>query len=146
MDNRFFRSLNYVRCGNRDADTIVFLHAAGLNLTWWDQPFSVLGHQFNLLAIDLPGHGRSGRLHDKSMLENLAESVADTLKNTVAGPVHIVGLSIGGMIAQLLAIGHPELVKSLFLAATQCTLSDDVREVMRRRAVRARSEGMRGPC
>lgn len=143
MDNHFFRSLNYVRCGNADGETIIFLHAAGLNLTWWDQQFRVLSTQFNLLAMDLPGHGRSGRQHDKCTLENLAESVADTLKNIVAGPVHIVGLSVGGMIAQLLALRYPELVKSLFLVATQCTLSDDVREVMRRRAFMARSEGMK---
>ena len=58
-------------------------------------------------------------------------------------PAHIVGLSMGGMVAQYLAIRHPELVRSLVLLGTVCTLPDEARRQIVARGETARQDGMR---
>jgi 3-oxoadipate enol-lactonase len=59
-----------------------------------------------------------------------------------AGPAHLIGLSVGGMIAQNFALARPDLVRSLALIDTTSTFSDAVRTALRDRARLTRSEGM----
>lgn len=135
-------TINVVRTGPRGRQPILFIHAVGLDLTWWDQQFAALGQDHDLVAFDLPGHGLSDRMHDTLTFEALASVAAAVIASLDAGPVHVVGISVGGMIAQTLALSHPDLVRSLVLVATLCTFPDSVRAALRERARVARKEGM----
>ena len=135
-------SINYVRTGPANAPPLVFLHALGLDLTWWDHQVAGFGHDHDVIAIDLPGHGLSGRFNGPPTFDGMAQATADVLDHLGAGPAHVVGLSVGGMTAQTLAVTKPGLVRSLTLVATSCTFPEPVRELIRERARITRAGGM----
>ncbi|WP_122817534.1 alpha/beta fold hydrolase [Nocardioides pantholopis] len=93
---------------------IVFLHGLfgqGRNFT---QIAKALQPEARSLLVDLPNHGRSGWTEELSY-PALADAVAEHLRAgyAAAGPVHVVGHSMGGKVAMLLALRHPDLVDRL---------------------------------
>ena len=136
-------SVNVVRTGPRGRPPVLFIHAVGLDLTWWDHEFGALAHDHDIVAFDLPGHGLSAPLGGAPTFEALASVTAEVIARLDAGSAHVVGISVGGMIAQTLALVRPDLVRSLTLVATLCTFPDAaVREALRERARVARQDGM----
>lgn len=82
-------------------------------------PQRALGRQFRVLALDNRDVGRSDR-EDSEIpytTADLADDVAELLEAVSASPAHVVGHSLGGLIAQQLAIHHPRSVRSLVLAS-----------------------------
>ena len=135
-------TINLARTGPRGRPPVVFIHGVGLDLTWWDQQFAAFGADHDLVAFDLPGHGLSERLDGPLTFDALACVTADLIASLNAGPAHVVGISVGGMIAQTLALARPDLVRSLVLIATLCSLPDAARDAMRERARVSRADGM----
>ncbi len=136
--------INIVRTGPRGGVPIMFLHALGLDLTWWDHQIAEFGRDHDVVACDLPGHGLSGHLDAPPKFDAMARAVAGVLAHLDAGPVHLVGISLGGMIAQTLAVAHPASIRSLSLVATSCVFPDTTRQAIRERARVARAGGMAG--
>ncbi|MGA8092774.1 MAG: alpha/beta fold hydrolase, partial [Steroidobacteraceae bacterium] len=81
---------------------LVLLHGWGLNVRVWDGLRAALCDRFRIIAVDLPGHGRSVWLPERSSLEEQAAQVADTIA-TIAGEYSLLGWSLGGQIALQLA-------------------------------------------
>lgn len=123
--------INVVRTGPKGRAPLVFLHALGLDLTWWGDQIADFGRDHDVIALDLPGHGLSGGFDGPPTFDEMARSVAGVLTQVDAGSVHLVGLSVGGMIAQTLTIVRPERVRSLSLVATSCTFPDAARQAVR---------------
>ena len=100
-----------------DGPTIVFLHSLGLDRTMWDDVVASLRGRYPMMVLDLPGHGASP-LGEVATVEAMADLIATHLRsNGVSGAV-IVGQSLGGFIAQVLAAQTPDLVTGLVLIAT----------------------------
>ncbi|KAL2760298.1 hypothetical protein ACRALDRAFT_1078928 [Sodiomyces alcalophilus JCM 7366] len=94
--------------------TIVLLHGATSSSREWDFVVPHLS-KYHLLLPDLPGHGRS-RSHGPATIDNSAAHVASLIRTHAKGSkAHIVGLSMGGYVAQRLALDSPSLVISLFV-------------------------------
>jgi 3-oxoadipate enol-lactonase len=68
--------------------------------------------------------------------------VTSVVKEATSGPAHIVGVSMGSMVAQIFALTHPELIQSLCLIGSACTFSDRVCQALRDRAASTRLGGM----
>jgi 3-oxoadipate enol-lactonase len=136
------KSVNVVRTGPRGGTPIVFVHALGLDLSVWEQQIETFGRDRDVIAMDLPGHGLSASLQASPTFDLLAEVVRDVLVASEASPVDLVGISVGGMIAQTLAAAAPERGRSLTLVATSCTFPEAVRQMLRERGRVAREEGM----
>ena len=134
--------INSVRAGSGNATPVILLHAASLDLTYWDAQFASLSDTHDVVAFDWPGHGRSSGMTRGVGFKDFAEVVAAVVKETAGSPAHIVGISMGSMVAQYFALNHPELVRSLCLIGSACTLADPVRRAMRERAATARRDGM----
>jgi pimeloyl-ACP methyl ester carboxylesterase len=91
---------------------IVFLHGGGQNAHTWDNVALRLGR--DALAVDLPGHGRSGWYDEPSYLPRaMARDVARVLE--AYRPALVVGMSMGGLTAIALAGQRPELLRRLML-------------------------------
>ena len=137
--------LNWIETSPRtgtEAATVVLLHPVGWDLTYWDRQIDTLGERYRVVALDLPGHGRSAGTPEDCSLARMVERLAAFLEHVSTAPVHLAGISFGSMLAQELVLARPDLVRSLVLMATTCNFADPVRDGMRARADLARTQGM----
>ncbi|HMG41965.1 MAG TPA: alpha/beta hydrolase [Acidimicrobiales bacterium] len=105
--------------GPRRAPTVVLLHGLGATAALnWDAVIPALASRFHVIAPDLRGHGRGPRCGGRFRLEDCADDVAALIEATTNKPVLVVGYSMGGAVAQLLAHRRPDLVSGLVLCAT----------------------------
>lgn len=134
--------LNWVRTGTNHAETAVLIHGVAHDLTYWDRQIEALSTRYNVVAFDLPGHGRSGGDSSNWSFDYAADLVASLIEEASAGPVHLIGISFGGMIAQVTTLLRPDLIRSLTLIGTASSFPDEVRQAMRSRASLVRERGM----
>ena len=111
--------LTYIATGNRPQDpekpTVLFLHGTGQDHTIWVLPTRYFArHDHNVLAVDLPGHGRSGG-QPLNTIEEMADWVIGVLDAVGLSTAAIVGHSLGSLVAIAAAARHPERVRSLAL-------------------------------
>jgi pimeloyl-ACP methyl ester carboxylesterase len=115
--------------GPPGAPTLLLLHgwmaSGGLN---WFRVFDALGEHFNVIAVDMRGHGRGIRNGRRFRLADCADDAAATLDLLGVGPVIAVGYSLGGPVAQLLWRRHPDKVEGLVLCSTAHRLMPGARE------------------
>lgn len=121
--------------------TVVLLHPIGLDATFWGLVSGALESAFRVVSIDLAGHGQSPAASPSHCLADYADDVARMVE-TLGPPVTVVGLSFGGMIAQVLAIRHPALVARLVLCGCPCTFNASLRPVIAARGTAAEEGGM----
>jgi len=100
--------------------TLVLLHGVGLDHTVWEPLTAIVGVRFDVVAPDLPGHGANPRVPEGVTLADLADAVAVG----VPDGSHLVGFSLGALVAQHLAIHRPELVASLTSVSSVCRRTD----------------------
>ena len=112
----------YVATGNRvpnpQKPTVVFLHGTGQDHSIWVLPTRYFArHDRNVLAVDLPGHGRSGGEPLKT-IEAMADWAVRLLDAAGLSKAAIVGHSMGSLVAIAVAARHPERVRSIALVGT----------------------------
>jgi 3-oxoadipate enol-lactonase len=121
---------------------LLLLHPVGLDLTFFDRMVDELRHAFAILRVDANGHGRTRATAGPATLEAYAEDIHQTLVGLGWRPTAVVGFSFGGMLAQILALSHPEDVQALIIAACASTFSDDARRAIEERGRIAAAKGM----
>jgi len=98
---------------------VVLSHALGVDLHMWEGLAAKLAGQHKVLRYDHRGHGKSAAPAGPYTLDDdLVEDAARVIREWGQGPVVWIGLSLGGMVGQGLALKYPELVKGLVLANT----------------------------
>ena len=107
-------------------DTIVFGHSLLFNLRMFDDQTHFLRSQYRCVRFDFRGQGKSEVTADGYDLDTLTEDAAQLITTLECSPCHFVGFSMGGMVAQRLAIKYPELIKSLILIDTSSEPQDDM--------------------
>lgn len=104
--------------GHGEGMPVVFSHALGLDLHMWDGLAQALALEHPVMRYDHRGHGGSGCGPGAFTLDDLVDDAARLIREWGRGPVAFVGLSMGGMVGQGLAIRHPDCVSRLLLANT----------------------------
>lgn len=97
--------------------TLVLLHGWALNLRVWDGLVAALRDRFQIVALDLPGHGRSEWLPERSSLEDQAADIHEAV-SAITTRYSLLGWSLGGQIALRLAAPRPTDIDRLVLIAT----------------------------
>lgn len=106
----------YVARGEGDR-TLVFLHGLGGDKTSWRPQIETFSRDFRAVAWDMPGYGDSPPLAEMTF-PALAGSLRVLMDHLDTGRAHLVGHSIGGMVAQEFIAAHPDHVASLVLSGT----------------------------
>jgi 3-oxoadipate enol-lactonase len=123
---------------------LVLLHPIGLDLTFFDSMVAELAPHFQVLRVDMRGHGGSPLLSGNPTLAEFAEDLHTLMQELHFAPAAVAGFSFGGMVAQALTLNHPEDVSALISGACPATLSDEGRKAIRERGVAAERDGMAG--
>jgi 3-oxoadipate enol-lactonase len=111
--------------GDPSAPAVLLLHGWGASAdTNFFTAYPALTGGYRVLALDHRGHGRGLRSSEPFTLEACADDAVALLAALGTGPAIVVGYSMGGPIALLLAHRHPEHVAGLVLAATALSFSD----------------------
>jgi 3-oxoadipate enol-lactonase len=104
--------------GPAEAPTLMFLNSIGCDRRLWDSQVAALADGFRCLVFDTRGHGGSDAPAGDYTLDQLGRDALAVLDAAGAGAAHVCGLSLGGLVAQWLAIQAPERVATLALADT----------------------------
>ena len=134
--------INYELSGKEDAPLVVLSHSLACSRVMWKPQLDVLESHFRVLSYDMRGHGGSDATEGAYTLEQLAADVIALLEALHMEPTHFVGLSIGGMIGQCLALNYPDRFQSLTLCDTSPVIPDDAKPLFRERMDLAHTEGM----
>ena len=110
--------LNYEKSGA--GETIVFLHGFTGSTRDWDNQTSLFSAQYQTLAVDHRGHGKSDAppLEEDYAITQSSEDVYALLKKLGVEPCCLVGHSMGGFMSLQFTLDHPEMVKALVLVDT----------------------------
>lgn len=93
---------------------------SGSHLSWGDPFTDLLAQRVETIAYDHRGIGRSSRVDDPFSIADLADDAAGLLDALALDSAHVVGISMGGMVAQELALRHPGRLRTLTLGCTYC--------------------------
>jgi len=89
---------------------LVFVHGWCSNRTFWREQLDVMAHEFRVVAIDLPGHGASGRDRDQWSFTSFADDVVKVVETLDLKRVVLVGHSMGGVVSLEVAQRLPDRV------------------------------------
>ena len=123
---------------------VVLSHALGLDLHMWDELAADLATTRPVLRYDHRGHGGSAVPTGPYSMDDLVDDAARLIREWGRGPIVWVGLSMGGMVGQGLAIRHPELVKGLVLANTGSQYPEAAKAMWAQRIASVEDKGLAG--
>lgn len=118
--------LHYRLDGRAAAPAVVLANSLGTDLALWDPVMPDLTRQFRVLRMDLRGHGASDAPAGEYSLALLGADVLAAMDAAGVSRAHYVGLSIGGMIGQWLALHAPERFDRFVFCCTSSALSPDI--------------------
>ena len=133
---------NYEIHGAEGAPWLTFSHSLACSLRMWEGQVAAFKDRFRILVYDTRGHGESEAPKGPYSLDMLAEDLRQLLDHLKIKRTHFVGLSMGGMIGQVLALTDPGLFDRVVLADTGHTQTPETRKQWEERIATAESKGM----
>ena len=107
---------------------LVMIHGLGANLDWWDpRMVGELSKRFMTVMFDNRGAGRTDVSDRKYTIKLFADDTAGLMDALGISRAHVLGISMGGMIAQELVLNYPQKVEKLVLCSTNCGGVESIR-------------------
>jgi hypothetical protein len=104
---------------NENAEWVVFVHGAGGSSSIWFKQLKVFRKHFNVLIVDLRGHGKSKhakfKLDSKYTFDKVSKDVLDVLDELKIEKAHFIGISLGTIIIRVIGELQPHRIKTLIM-------------------------------
>lgn len=134
--------IHYEVTGLTKRAPVLLVQGLGGEKNSWNLQRAALALRHRTIAFDNRGAGRSDKPDGKYNLEEMADDAIAVLDAAGIENAHVVGLSMGGAISQIIALKHPNRVRSLTLVATACRNHAWREELLQSWATTAETEGM----
>ena len=135
-------TIHYKWIDNKKAKTFLFINSLGTDYRIWDGVVDQLQEYGNMLLFDKRGHGLSDTAVETKGVEDFTEDVWLLLNHLEIKSCIVVGLSVGGIIAQLLAHYHPAIIEKLILCDTRHKIG--LADLWNNRISQIRTVGLKG--
>lgn len=135
-------SMHYTLNGPAGAPVVTLSHSLATHLGMWEPQVAALAARYRVLRYDTRGHGETDAPAGAYSLGLLAEDAKALLSALGIERTHFIGLSMGGMIGQLLALKHPEMLRSLILCDTSSRIPPEAKPMWDERIREAETQGM----
>jgi pimeloyl-ACP methyl ester carboxylesterase len=110
-------NINYILEGK--GEPLILVHGFGTKLEGWHFQIEFFKKEMKVIALDNRGVGKSSRPNYPYTMDMFVEDINKLLKHLkIDEPIHLCGISMGGMIVQHFALRYPEKLKTLILCAT----------------------------
>lgn len=134
--------IHYEATGFKKNPPVVLVQGLGAEKNSWNLQRAALALRWRTIALDNRGAGRSDKPDGMYDLEQMADDVISVLDHAGVESAHVVGLSMGGAISQIVALKYPQRVRSLTLVATACRNHEWREELLASWAETAETAGM----
>jgi 3-oxoadipate enol-lactonase len=134
--------VNYRLEGPAEAPVVTLSHALAANLTMWEPQMSALTARYRVLRYDIRGHGGTDSPAGPYSLEQLAVDARSLIRALGIERTFFIGLSLGSMIGQFLALTCPEMLRGLILCEASSRTSPEMQAVWEERIRVAQTRGM----
>jgi 3-oxoadipate enol-lactonase len=115
-------TLNYEEKG--EGYPLLLIHGLLCDLTCWRYQVDSLARHYRVIMVDLKGFGKSTKPRKEYRVHSHADDLFKLLQHLKITQTHVCGLSMGGMVAEVLAIKFPQVVKGLVLADSAAMIAD----------------------
>jgi len=134
--------MNHELSGQESGQVVMLSHSLGSSLVMWNPQSESLEPRFRVLRYDTRGHGGSEAAQGPYALEMLGQDAISLMDALKLDKVHWVGLSMGGMIGQFIALNHPDRLWSLILCDTAALTPKESQPMIQERINTVREKGM----
>jgi 3-oxoadipate enol-lactonase len=135
-------SVNYTLEGPASGPVITTSNSLASNLSMWDPQVPALASRYRILRYDTRGHGGTDAPPGPYSLEELTEDVHALLQALGIARTHFIGLSMGGMIGQIMALKYPHMLQSVVLCDTMSRVPSEAKPMWDERIHTAETRGM----
>jgi len=135
-------SIHYTMDGPETAPVITLSHSLATDLSMWELQMEPLLKFFRVLRYDTRGHGKTEAPQGPYSLEMLAEDALELLRALKIEKTFFMGISLGGMIGQVLGIKAPEVLSGLILCDTASRIPEEAGSIWNERMDAVRQKGM----
>lgn len=118
-------SLYYYTQGDPSKEAIVFIHPAYGDYTCFHHQVDVFAEDYHVISLDMPGHGKSQVRGGGVGIDVTVELVAEIIEKEGHAQAHLVGVSLGSLMAQAVAHRYPHLVKSVTVTGGYSIFGDN---------------------
>lgn len=136
----------YHRSGNMAGIPVVLVHGVGLRSESWYQQVEALQAQYDVFAMDMPGHGESELIdQEPATLTDFVTRLASFIETVVGRPAVIIGHSMGALLALTLASRYPKLCRGVVSLNAVYQRTDEARQAVQTRAANLRAATQADP-
>jgi len=141
MDEQNFNGMTFDQHGS-GRQTLVFVHGFCCDASDWQQQMERLGAAYNVVAVDLRGHGNSKKPHHpRSYGRNMEQDIVYLLDRLEIARAHFIGFSLGASVIGGLLVSNPERVQTATLGSGYFTVwSEQEEDFARRTAQRSKTD------
>lgn len=132
--------IHYQRSGS--GPPLFLVHGVGASLESWDGVCTRLKDEFEIVRCDLRGHGRSGHIEGAISIDTFAEDILRVMDEAGIACSHLAGFSLGGLIAQRLAVGWPDRFERVIILSAVAGRTMEERDKVVSRLDMIREGGM----